>query len=148
MLAEYGFDCVRVVNDWRGADFLAYHAEKRITLPVQLKTCLVIDERYSDYPELYVCFPLDETRNWYLLEHKRLYEIIKRVAPKWLESAKWTKGRGYWRYKAPEDFRKELERYAYRSKWGDMGFRECVNLVKADQPNLNHDEGKCSCAGR
>ena len=142
VLAEYGFDCVRVVNDWRGADFLAYHAGSGITLPVQLKTCLVIAKRYLCYPELYICFPLDKTGNWYLLKHQRLYKIIEEVEPKWLESNKWTKGGGLFRYTGTQRVRKALEDYAYRSGWGDLGFRECVDQTKAGHPHSGHTHGK------
>jgi hypothetical protein len=142
VLAEYGFDCVRVVNDWRGADFLAYQANRGITLPVQLKTCLVIDKRYFDYPELYICFPLDGTGNWYLLKHRRLYEIIKVVEPKWLESNKWTKSGGLFRYTATQPVRNALVNYAYQSNWGDLGFRECVDQTKAGHPHSGHTHGK------
>ena len=40
VLAEYGFDCIRLADDWRGADFLAHHRDKEITLSVQLKASL------------------------------------------------------------------------------------------------------------
>ena len=146
VLAEYGFDCVRVVNDWRGADFLAYHAEKGITLPVQLKTGLVIDKRYFEYPELYVCFPLDNTGNWYLLKHQRLYDIIKDVASGWLNTKIWTERGGYWRWTVPEPVRKALEDYAYRAHWCNLGFRECVDMAGHKDPDYHN--GKCSCAGR
>ncbi len=135
VLAEYGFDCVRVVNDWRGADFLAYHADKGVTLPVQLKTCLVINKRYFDYPELYICFPIDKTGKWYLLKHQQLYDIIKNVASGWLNTKRWTQGGGYYRYTAPSWFLEKSADYEYQSYWDDLGFRECVDLTREGHEN-------------
>ena len=65
VLAEYGFDCMRLSDDWAGADFLAHHKETGETLKVQLKSNLVIAQRYMGNKELFMCFPLDRTGNWY-----------------------------------------------------------------------------------
>ena len=27
LLADYGFNCIKLDDDWQGADFLAYHAD-------------------------------------------------------------------------------------------------------------------------
>ena len=35
-LADYGFNCIKLDDDWKGADFLAYHKDGE-TLKVQLK---------------------------------------------------------------------------------------------------------------
>lgn len=82
VLGEYGLDCIRLADDWKGADFLAHHKSTGKTIPVQLKTCLVIDERYDD--DLYICFTLDGTGGtWYLLKHGALIDIVKCHAPDW-----------------------------------------------------------------
>lgn len=142
VLAEYGFDCVRVVNDWRGADFIAYHATKRVALPVQLKTCLVISERLCEHPELYFCFTLDKTGgSWYLIQYERLYGIVRNNAPQWFKTKAWTNNRGFFKYTAPDGVRNALKEYEYTSRWGDLGFRECVNLTRAQIANTN-DKGK------
>ena len=60
VLAEYGFDCIRLADDWQGADFLAHHKRANQILKVQLKSCLVIDKKYKHEEELYMCFPLDK----------------------------------------------------------------------------------------
>ena len=36
-LADYGFNCIKLADDWQGADFLAYHKDGEQTLKVQLK---------------------------------------------------------------------------------------------------------------
>jgi hypothetical protein len=37
LLAEYGFNCIKLADDWQGADFLAYHHHGDRTLKVQLR---------------------------------------------------------------------------------------------------------------
>ena len=134
VFAEYGFDCVRLSNDWRGADFLAYHKQSAATPEVQLKTCLVIDERYEDNSDLYVCFPLDKTGKWYLLKHSRLLEIVQKHHHKlW---ATYQQKRKAWHYTGKARARKglqtrdelleALEEYAYEPRYGAFGFRECT----------------------
>ena len=45
-LADYGFNCIKLGDDWLGADFLAYHKDGKDTLKVQLKGRLTIDKKY------------------------------------------------------------------------------------------------------
>ena len=37
VLAEFGYNCIRLSDDWEGADFLALHNDGATTLRVQLK---------------------------------------------------------------------------------------------------------------
>ncbi len=34
LLAEYGFNCIKLSDDWQSADFLAYHKDGKETLRV------------------------------------------------------------------------------------------------------------------
>ncbi|MCS4510791.1 hypothetical protein [Xylophilus ampelinus] len=36
-LADYGFDCLRLSDDWQGADFIACHIDGETFLKVQLE---------------------------------------------------------------------------------------------------------------
>ena len=45
--ADYGFNCIKLDDDWMGADFLAYHKDGTQTLRVQLKGRLTISKRYT-----------------------------------------------------------------------------------------------------
>jgi len=45
-LAEYGFDSMRLNNDWQGADFIAVHNDGEQMLKVQLKSRFTIDKKY------------------------------------------------------------------------------------------------------
>jgi hypothetical protein len=45
-LADYGFNCLRLSDDWQGADFIACHIDGNTSLKVQLKGRLNIDKKY------------------------------------------------------------------------------------------------------
>lgn len=45
-LADYGFNSIRLTDDWQGADFIAVHIDGETFLKVQLKGRLVIDRKY------------------------------------------------------------------------------------------------------
>ena len=134
-MAEYGFDCIRLSNDWLGADFLAFHKESGRTLRVQLKASLVSDKKYENDQDLYMCFPLDKTGgNWYLIRHSRLLEIVNEHAPKWLKSNLWKKQDLYYsytgRYRRSKAVLEALEEFSYRARYYYSGFRECAIIEK------------------
>ncbi|MES2392630.1 MAG: hypothetical protein V4555_13375 [Acidobacteriota bacterium] len=89
-LAEFGFNCIKLADDWLGADFLAYHIDGQTTLRVQLKSRLTIDAKYRG-KNLWIAFPHKKT--WYLLQHDRLIEKVA-VHTAWLASSSWTKKDG------------------------------------------------------
>ena len=125
VLAEYGFDCIRLSDDWAGADFLAYHKDTGRTLPVQLKSSLVIDKKFLPYEDLYICFPLDKTGgNWYLLKHRTLEEIARLHNPYWFTTTRWNDKGLIWSWTGTKEVRAALEPYAYRSSFGSLGYRE------------------------
>ena len=64
LLADYGFNCIKLSDDWQGADFLAYHKDGNETLKVQLKSRITIDKKYLGRG-LYITFPAK--RAWYLM---------------------------------------------------------------------------------
>ncbi|MDG5749158.1 hypothetical protein P8Q88_13335 [Qipengyuania sp. XHP0207] len=45
-LADYGFNCLRLSDDWQGADFIACHIDGETFIKVQLKGRLCIDKKY------------------------------------------------------------------------------------------------------
>lgn len=85
VLANYGFNCIKLADDWQGADFLAYHKDGQDTLRVQLKARLTIDKKYIG-KKLYVAFPVHT--NWYLIDHDDLVAIIGESA-NWLNTESW-----------------------------------------------------------
>lgn len=85
ILADYGFNCIKLADDWQGADFLAYHKDRLDTLKVQLKSRLTIDKKYKG-KQLLVAFPIDE--HWYLVEHDTLIEKVGQYT-NWLKTDSW-----------------------------------------------------------
>jgi hypothetical protein len=45
-LADYGFNCIKLADDWQGADLLAYHFNRTLTLKIQLKARINIQKKY------------------------------------------------------------------------------------------------------
>ena len=125
VLAEYGFDCIRLSDDWAGADFLAYHKDTERTLQVQLKSCLVIDKRFLPYEDLYICFPLDKADgNWYLLKHRTLEEVARNHNPYGFTINRWNDAGLIWSYTGTKEVKAALEPYVYRSRFRSLGYRE------------------------
>ena len=85
LLADYGFNCIKLADDWQGADFLAYHFDGNTTLKVQLKARLTVDRKYIGQ-DLWMNFPSSGT--WYLVPHDKLVEVIGETT-NWLNTASW-----------------------------------------------------------
>ena len=96
LLADYGFNCIKLADDWRGADFLAYHKDGHQTLKVQLKSRLTIEHKYQG-KDLYMTFPIKGT--WYLVAHDELVAHVK-ATTNWLKSPSWKK-KGWYSTAAP-----------------------------------------------
>jgi hypothetical protein len=90
-LADYGFNCIKLSDDWQGADFLAYHVDGTTTLRVQLKSRLDIKQKYRD-KNIWMAFP--HNKAWYLIEYDRLVEKVG-ATTKWLTSCSWLNDHGY-----------------------------------------------------
>jgi hypothetical protein len=86
LLANYGFNCIKLADDWQGADFLAYHNDGEQTLKVQLKGRLTINKKYLG-KQIYMAFPMAET--WYLVPHDKLVELVKEHT-KWIGTRSWS----------------------------------------------------------
>lgn len=84
-LADYGFNCIKLADDWQGADFLAYHKDGDDTLKVQLKSRLAISKKYLG-KSLFMAFPVGGV--WYLVEHDHLVKMVKKHTT-WLTSESW-----------------------------------------------------------
>ncbi len=84
-LADYGFNCIKLADDWQGADFLAYHVNATTTLKVQLKSRITISKKYSG-KDIWIAFPYK--CHWYLIRHDLLVENIGKHTS-WLNSPSW-----------------------------------------------------------
>ena len=103
-LADYGFTCMWLTNDWQGADFIAVHADGVTDLKVQLKGRLSFARKYLG-KNIYVCF-IDGS-NTYLYPHD---EILAAVEDK-ISDRTW-QAKGTWSgSKLSKEFSRLLEPY-------------------------------------
>lgn len=65
-LAEYGFNCLRLSDDWHGADFIACHIDGSTFLKVQLKGRFCLDGKYAR-KDIHIAFR--HKGDWYLYPH-------------------------------------------------------------------------------
>lgn len=54
VLADYGYVCMRLTDDWQGADFIAQNIDGEF-IKVQLKSRLTFADKYRD-KNLYIAF--------------------------------------------------------------------------------------------
>ena len=91
ILADYGFNCIKLSDDWLGADFLAFRYDGKTTLRVQLKSRVTIDQKYMGQ-DLWMNFQARGT--WYLMPHDTLVEIVGRTT-NWLKTRSWIERGSY-----------------------------------------------------
>lgn len=109
VLADYGFNCIKLTDDWQGADFLAYHKDGNRTLKVQLKGRCFIVKKYIGQ-NLHMCFRINDT--WFLVPHDRLIRIVEKRNPEVFKSLSWKKyGTRHWKT-PPKWLQNKLNRYA------------------------------------
>jgi len=91
VVADYGFDLIRLNDDWQGADCIANNIDGSTYLKVQLKSRLTIDKKYIE-KDLYIAFR--NGGDWYLYPHDELIEKlhINSVA---LHTSSWTENGHY-----------------------------------------------------
>ena len=112
VLAEFGYNCIRLSDDWEGADFLALHNDGATTLKVQLKGRLRIDKKYLD-KEVYIAFP--DSGKWYLAPHDELVKIIGKVKADALLSKSWKEEGHYSVRRLSKILQETLSRHALES---------------------------------
>ena len=87
-LADYGFACIKLNDDWQGADFIAQHIDGNSYLKVQLKGRLTFDKKYVG-KDLWICFPYQS--HFYLFNHdKMLDSMLQRYTNTMAVSRSWT----------------------------------------------------------
>lgn len=72
-LADFGFNTIRLSDDWQGADFIAQHLDGQQFLKVQLKGRLLFSRKYAG-KDIYICFY--EEGHWYLVPHDEMLEWV------------------------------------------------------------------------
>ena len=79
ILADYGFETIRLNNDWNGADFLMLHRDPNgETYKVQLKSRFTLDRKYSNVKNLYIAFPNDQ--DWYIYHHGTILNSYLKIS--------------------------------------------------------------------
>ena len=91
-LADYGFNCIKLADDWQGADFLAYHINGTTTLKVQLKSRVTINKKKYGGKDIWIAFP--HKKEWYLIEHDKLVDKVGEHTT-WLDNSSWKDREGY-----------------------------------------------------
>ena len=111
VLADYGFNCMKLADDWQGADFLAYHKDQNETLKVQLKGRVHVDEKYSN-KNIYMAFPLND--GWCIIHHETLLELVG-LHTVWLKSDAWKNTKSYSSKSVNKHLKYALENHVLKS---------------------------------
>ena len=88
-LADYGFNCLRLTDDWQGADFIASHVDGQTFLKVQLKGRMLIDKKYIG-KGIHIAFPLND--DVYLYPHDDVLAEIQKLSVLNEDSERWNVG--------------------------------------------------------
>ena len=73
-LADYGFNSIRLTDDWQGADFIAAHIDGDTFLKVQLKGRLVIDRKYMG-KSIHIAFSHGD--DFFLYDHDKFVQHLE-----------------------------------------------------------------------
>ncbi|MCL2644966.1 MAG: hypothetical protein FWD51_05850 [Betaproteobacteria bacterium] len=73
VLAEYGYNCLRLSDDWQGADFIAVHIDGETFRKIQLKGRLSFDKKYQG-KDIWVVFRYDN--DWYIYPHDEILDQV------------------------------------------------------------------------
>ena len=86
-LADYGYDSMRLNNDWQGADFIAVKNDEM--LKVQLKGRFTVDKKYID-KEIYIAFIENNVIKLYIHD-----EAVNMLSDNIINSKSWSGTGGY-----------------------------------------------------
>ena len=100
VLADYGYSCMWLTNDWEGADFIAVHVDGQSSIKVQLKGRMSFAQKYRN-KDIYICF-IDNPDNVnvdkqsiYLYPHDAvLNQLEHRISDQtWIKKGSWSTGK-------------------------------------------------------
>lgn len=95
VLADYGYSCIWLNDDWQGADFIANHINGMDFLKVQLKGRLTINKKYIG-KDIYIVFR--HGNDMYMYPHDEVKELIFKELPRTEARDSWNTGGGFtWR---------------------------------------------------
>ena len=93
-LAEYGYDCMRLNNDWQGADFIAVHNDGETFYKVQLKARLTFSKKYLNQ-DIWIAFIDSSTGNICVYNHDELLSLqpeTMKQTESWAVKGHWSNG--------------------------------------------------------
>lgn len=98
VLANYGYNCIRLTDDYKGADFIAIKEENAYM--VQQKGRFTVSEKYKN-EDLFICFIEDQKVRIY--RHK---DAVENLTDNILNSKSWVDTGEYSWGKTPERYSK------------------------------------------
>lgn len=98
-LAEYGYNSMRLNDDWQGADFIAVHIDGKEMLKIQLKGRLTVDEKYLKDEDLYIAFIEDDSIKIY-----KHIDAVNLMPEKTKKTESWAQRGGYSWGKTPKQY--------------------------------------------
>ncbi len=94
VMADYGFNCIRLSDDFLGADFIAMHIDGSTFLRIQLKGRFSFDQKYLGRG-LHIAFRDGEA--WFLYPHDDVrQEIVNAGLLEGTRSKAWIDGTRSW----------------------------------------------------
>lgn len=106
-LADFGYNCLRLNDDWQGADFIACHIDGNRFLKIQLKGRMTISAKYAG-KDIHIAF-LDGD-DCYVYPHDEIMQAIFDLG-KVGSTVAWQKGQSYDWPSLPVWARTMLQRY-------------------------------------
>lgn len=96
-LADYGFNCIPLNDDWLGADFIASHVDGKTFLKVQQKGRFEVNRKYCG-KDLYVAFRSGD--DVYVYPHDTMMEKLVewgKTKGRLVDTESWKKGGFSWK---------------------------------------------------
>lgn len=95
-LADYGFNSIKLSDDWQGADFISCHINGVDSLKVQLKGRVTIDKKYLG-KDIYIGFIYNQ--KYYVFPHDLIVERV--LADSSVETSKSWVEKGLYSWRKP-----------------------------------------------
>jgi hypothetical protein len=112
VMADYGFNLLRLSDDWEGADAIAVHIDGKTHLRIQLKgTGLVFAKKYLRKNIWIAC--RSKAQDWYVYPHDELLAHVGRKF-RFRETDAWQKDGKYSWPDIPVEVRKFLTTNCYK----------------------------------
>ncbi|HTV47266.1 MAG TPA: hypothetical protein VMG59_02370 [Phycisphaerae bacterium] len=109
LLADYGYETVRLSADWNGADVFALSFDRKKHILIQLKSRLAFNVKYQK-KAIYIAFPYKG--GWYIFPHDKILKDALKLT-KIGKSDSWKNRGGYSTSNVPDKILPQLEKYYY-----------------------------------